>query len=149
MPVLDLKSDNLTTIEVEPHYCPLQQFILLTKEPIAEIFAKKYWELAELKNFWVGHFEFFLKFFFAYENKHGFHMRYRLFLYHVQNLRKDFIPTNMHTTVNNKKNCNLLHNPIFCSLYFGPYFFQGCRTTHVFKSSLTGLLWGLELFIFL
>ena len=41
LPVLDLKLDNLTTLEVEPHCCPLHQFILLTKEPICEFFAKK------------------------------------------------------------------------------------------------------------
>ena len=35
---------------------------LTTQGPIPEIFAKKYWELGELKIsvFWVGHFNFFL-----------------------------------------------------------------------------------------
>ena len=30
--------------------CPLHQFILLTQGPISKIFAKKYWELGEMKN---------------------------------------------------------------------------------------------------
>ena len=42
--------DSLTTISVEPHWCPLHQFILLTQGPIPEIFMKKYWELTVLKN---------------------------------------------------------------------------------------------------
>ena len=63
--------------------------------------------------FWVGHFEFFFsrifffKIFFFFllhlnEKTKGFHMRYHLFLQYgwfLQNLGKDFIPTNMHTTV--------------------------------------------------
>ena len=57
--------------------------------------------------FLVGHFEFFLSnflfLFFSNENDIGFHMRYHFFfLYYgwfLQNLRKDFIRTNMHTTV--------------------------------------------------
>ena len=39
---------------------------------------------------------------FPNENQLGFHMRYRLFLHYgwfLQNLEKDFIPTNMHTNV--------------------------------------------------
>jgi hypothetical protein len=59
--------------------------------------------LVELENgnFWI----WFLVFgfcFFPNENQLGSHMRYRLFLHHgwfVQNLGKDSIPTNMHTTV--------------------------------------------------
>ena len=59
-------------------------------------------------NFLDGHFEFF---FFKKKKKNllhlikktkGFHMRYHFFLYYgwfLQNLRKDFIQTNMHTTV--------------------------------------------------
>ena len=43
----------------------------------------------------------------------GFHMRYHFFLYYgcfLQNLRKDFIRTNMHTTVCQLKNH---HNTLF------------------------------------
>ena len=39
--------------------------------------------------------------FFLYENQRGFHMRYHLFLHYewfLQNLEKDFIRINMHTT---------------------------------------------------
>jgi hypothetical protein len=55
-----------------------------------------------------GHFEFFfLRFFFFFllhliKTTKGFYMRYHFFLYYgwfLQNLRKDFIRTNMHTTV--------------------------------------------------
>ena len=77
--------------------------IQFTQGPIPEIFAKKYWELAELENetlFWFWFFK--RKMFFLIENHHGFHMRCRLFLHYgwcLQNLGKDFIRTNMHTTV--------------------------------------------------
>ena len=50
LPVFELMSDSLTTIQVEPHQCPLHQSILLTQGPIQEIFAKKFRELAILKN---------------------------------------------------------------------------------------------------
>ena len=56
--------------------------------------------------FWVGHFDFFLRFFFASsqwkEAARSYHMRYHLFRQYgwfLQNLGKDFIPTNMHTNV--------------------------------------------------
>ena len=57
--------------------------------------------------FWVSYFEFFFfkkNFFLLHlnENKQPVHMRYHLFLNYgliLQNLGKDFIPTNMHTTV--------------------------------------------------
>ena len=62
------------------------------------IFTKKYWELVELENdlslrrpFWFFCFIFWKR-----------PMGYRFFLYYrwlLQNLRKDFIRTNMHTTV--------------------------------------------------
>ena len=64
-------SDSLTTIYVEPDQCPSHHAILLTQGRICEIFTKKFWELAILKN---GHFwktailDFFSKknfFFFA------------------------------------------------------------------------------------
>ena len=71
-----LKLDSLTTI------CPSLQFILLTHGPILEIFAKKYWELAELENdiFWGGLLDFSKKMylyvvFFLNENHHGFHKK--------------------------------------------------------------------------
>ena len=44
--------------------------------------------------------------FFTYENQLGFHMRYHLFLQYgwfLQNLGKDLIRTNMHTTVGGTK----------------------------------------------
>ena len=43
---------------------PSHQSIVLTQEPIHEIFTKKIWELAILKNsvFLVGHFDFFFCF---------------------------------------------------------------------------------------
>ena len=42
------------TISVDLHWCPLHQFILLTREPIPLNFAKKYWELTDWKN--IGNF---------------------------------------------------------------------------------------------
>ena len=58
-------------IYIEPHWCPLYRSILLTKWPICEIFTKKSWELAILKNalflswpFWIFFFKK-KKFFFA------------------------------------------------------------------------------------
>ena len=50
LPVFELMSDSLMAIYVELHQCPLNQSILLTKGPIHEIFTKKYWDLAEMKN---------------------------------------------------------------------------------------------------
>ena len=57
-------SDSLTAIYIEPHWCPLHQSILLTEWPICEIFTKKSWELAILKNalflswpFWIFFFQ--------------------------------------------------------------------------------------------
>ena len=54
-------SDSLTAIYVEQNQCPSHQSILLTQGRIREIFAKKFRELAILKNklFFGGHFEFF------------------------------------------------------------------------------------------
>ena len=67
--VFELLSDSLTAIYVELHRCPLHHSILLTQGRIWEIFAKKFWELAILKNelflsrpFWI----FFSKFFFFF-----------------------------------------------------------------------------------
>ena len=54
LPVFELTSHSVTTIQVELHRCPLHQSILLTQGPINEIFAKIFRELAILKN---GHFE--------------------------------------------------------------------------------------------
>ena len=52
--------------------------------------------------FWFSDIGFFNFFFFPNENHLGFHMRYHLFLHNgwlLQNLEKDFVRTNMHTTV--------------------------------------------------
>jgi hypothetical protein len=57
--------------------------------------------------FWVGHFEFFFQkknsfLLHLNENKQPIHMKNNLFLQYgwfLQNLGKDFIRTNMHTTV--------------------------------------------------
>ena len=58
--VFELLLDSLTAIYVELHQCPSHHSILLTQGPIWEIFAKKFWELAILKNelflsrpFWI------------------------------------------------------------------------------------------------
>ena len=58
--VFELMSDSLMAIYVELHRCPSHHSILLTQGPIWEIFAKKFWELAILKNelflsrpFWI------------------------------------------------------------------------------------------------
>ena len=51
--VFELMSDSLMTIYVELDQCPSHHAILLTQGRICEIFAKKFWELAILKN---GHF---------------------------------------------------------------------------------------------
>ena len=40
LPVFELMSDSLTTIEVEPHQCPLHQSTLLAQGAIHEIFTK-------------------------------------------------------------------------------------------------------------
>ena len=41
LPVIELMSDSLTAIKVEPHQCPSHQSILLIQGPIHEIFTKK------------------------------------------------------------------------------------------------------------
>ena len=49
------------------------------------------------------------------ENQRGFHMKYHLFLYYewfLQNLEKDFIRTNMHTTVMQFSLLNLRNHEI-------------------------------------
>ena len=51
--VFELMSDSLMTIYVELDQCPSHHAILLTQGRICEIFTKKFWELAILKN---GHF---------------------------------------------------------------------------------------------
>ena len=62
--VFELLSDSLTAIYVELHQCPSHHSILLTQGPIWKIFAKKFWELAILKNelflsrpFWIFFFK--------------------------------------------------------------------------------------------
>ena len=47
--VLELMSDNLTAIYVEPHQCPLYQSILLTQVPICEIFAKMFFRIGDFE----------------------------------------------------------------------------------------------------
>ena len=66
--VFELLSDSLTAIYLELHQSPSHHSILLTQGQIWEIFAKKFWELAILKNelflsrpFWIF---FWKKFFF-------------------------------------------------------------------------------------
>ena len=79
-------------------------FILLIQGQIPEIFVKMYLELVELENdiffgYWVFHAN---TLFFPNENLHGFHMSSHLFLHYrwfLQNLGKDLIQTNMHTTI--------------------------------------------------
>ena len=51
--VFELMSDSLMTIYIELDQCPSHHAILLTQGRICEIFTKKFWELAILKN---GHF---------------------------------------------------------------------------------------------
>ena len=72
-------------------------------EKILRIVRARKWRVS----FRVGHFEFpFTKSFFLLrlnENKQPNHMRYYLFLQYgwfLQNLGKDFVQINMHTTVN-------------------------------------------------
>ena len=66
------------------------------------------WILVKLENdiffgFWLLCFsKKNVLFFFSIENQLGFHMRYHLFLHYgwfLQYLEKDFIRTNMHTSV--------------------------------------------------
>ena len=67
--VFELLSDSLTAIYIELHRCPSHHSILLTQGPISEIFAKKFRELAILKNelFLRRPFRiFFSKFFFFF-----------------------------------------------------------------------------------
>ena len=35
----------------------------------------------------------------------------------------------------------LFLHPLFCTTYFGPYFFQGRKPTHVFKTRIVGADW--------
>ena len=100
LPVIELMSDSLPAIKIEPHQCPLHQSILLIQKNI------------ENWRFWKTQFfeSAILIFFFKKKKKllqfnektKGFHMRYHLFLQHgwfLQNLGKYFIRTNMHTPV--------------------------------------------------
>ena len=50
LPVFELMSDSLTATKVETYQCPSHESILLTQGPIHEIFKKKIWKLAILKN---------------------------------------------------------------------------------------------------
>ena len=49
-PVLELMSDSLTAIYIEPHQCPSHQSILLTQGPICEIFAKFFLRIVDFEN---------------------------------------------------------------------------------------------------
>ena len=40
----------MTTIQVELHFCPIHEFLLLTQGPFTEILVKKCSELVDLKN---------------------------------------------------------------------------------------------------
>ena len=106
-------SASLTATWVEQNQCPLHQSILLTQGPIHEIFIKKYWELAELENklflsrpFWISKWPtqtFFFCFSYVYKNRQLLHIMYHLFLKYgcfPQNLGKEAVRTNRHTTVN-------------------------------------------------
>ena len=93
-----LKFDSLTTI------CPSLQFILLTHGPILEIFAKKYWELAELENdiFWGGYWIFQKKciYMFFFSQWKSPWLSYEVAFISAlwmffQNLEKGFIRSNM------------------------------------------------------
>ena len=58
---------KLRLIMVEPHQCPLHQFIWLNQGPIPEIFTKNIenWRNWKTLFFWVGHYDFFFqKYFF-------------------------------------------------------------------------------------
>ena len=94
-PVLDLKyikqPDNLIG------WATFLPFAIYSTDPRINRWNFKSWQSWKTQFFWVGHFDFFLLH--PHENQPGFHMRYCLFLQHVmfvQNLGKDFIPTNMH-----------------------------------------------------
>ena len=83
---------------------PFKSINSINPNLIHEIFVKKYWELAELENdILILFLVIFKKHFFINEKTKGFHInRYHLFLrygWFLQNLWKDFIPTNMQPTV--------------------------------------------------
>ena len=117
---------------IQINQCPSHQSILLTQEPIHEIFTKKYWELAELENdlffrrpFWIFFFKKKKKLHHLNENKQPVHMRYHLFLHYewfLQNLGKDFIRTNMHTTVTVAYFVIFMHKSAFrlCHEFWNP-----------------------------
>ena len=83
----------------------------------------------EIRFFWVGRFDFFFKkkkMLHPNENKQSVHMRYHLFLHYgwfLQNLGKDFIRTNMHTTVGSKELgiYELESCPIFIGIFFAQF----------------------------
>ena len=64
--VFELLSDSLTAIYVELHQCPSHHSILLTQGPIWEIFTKKFWDLAILKNVVFLSRPFWFFFFYIY-----------------------------------------------------------------------------------
>ena len=111
--------------------------------------------------FWVGHFDFFFsQFFFLLhlnENKQTFHMRCHFFLHYawfLQNLGKETVRTNMHTTVKRSKRefCQFskLRNAflfVWQFLWFKRY---GCAPHQELGSLLTtrGCWWGIWRHIF-
>ena len=134
LPVLELMSDSLTAIQVEPNQCPSHQSILLTQGPIQEIFAKKFQELAILKNklFFGGHFEIF------------FFKKKKFFLLHSLVKRSNFLGQQgwveilMITLVFIPKQslCTVLHTTVFCidqllGTLFSRYLLYLCWTLHI------------------
>ena len=120
--VYELLSDSLTAIYVELHQCPSHHSILLTEGPIWEIFVKKFWELAILKN------ELFfksaiLKFFLLHlcEKSSPFIWSNIFFLHYgwfFQNLGKEAVPAFMHTTVAGLFHKRIHEGPqLYCMLY--------------------------------
>ena len=55
LPVFELMSDSLTTMQVEIHKCPLHQSILLTQGPIHEIFTIFFLRIGDFEKrpFWI------------------------------------------------------------------------------------------------
>ena len=101
------------TIWVEPHQWPSHQSILHIQGPIPEIFTKKYWELAKPWKWLLFSFLFFSfwllgfskKFFvvFSQWTKPRRFIWGSVYFWFLQNLGKEAVRTNMHTTVCN--NC--------------------------------------------
>ena len=77
-------------------FSPKDQFLKFSRKNIENWQS---WKMRFFFGFWLLGFP---NNFFTNENQLGFHMRYQLILHYgsfIQNLGKDFIRTNMHTTV--------------------------------------------------